>query len=87
VTNVGVRPTLHGGDLRRIVESHLFDFERDVYGAPIEVRFLARLRAEARFPSAEALREQIARDVRAGREYFRSAARFHSRSEPAGGAP
>ena len=65
VCNVGVKPTLeaNGGV---VMEVHLFGFDgRDLYGEPIRVAFLARLRAERRFPSVDALRAQIARDVEA----------------------
>ncbi len=69
VTNVGVRPTRDGAGERR-VETFLFDFEGDLYGAQMAVAFVARLRNEERFPSLDALRAQIALDVAAGREYF-----------------
>ena len=74
VTNAGMRPTFDGAGYA--VESHLLDgppgvdLEKDT---PIEVCFLARLRAERRFPSAEALREQIVRDVVRAQRYFRLA--------------
>ena len=74
VTNVGVRPTREGRPVRR-VESHLFDFEGDLYDRRLELDFLRRLRGERRFPSLEALREQIAADAALGREYFRTAPR------------
>lgn len=66
VTNVGVRPTVGGG--RRTVETHLLDFQRDLYGATLRVHLVARLRGEQRFGSLDALKTQIARDVAAARE-------------------
>ena len=69
-TNIGTRPTVYEG-VRRLVESHILDFERDVYGERIELEFYARLRDERRFPSLGALSEQIGADVEATREYFR----------------
>ncbi len=69
VTNVGTRPTVDGSG-RRQVESHLLDFDRDLYGRAIEVRFLARIRPERHFPSLEALKEGIAADAGFAREYF-----------------
>lgn len=63
VCNVGVKPTLEtsGGV---VAEAHLFDFDgRDLYGVQIRVAFVARLRDERRFPSVDALREQIGRDA------------------------
>jgi riboflavin kinase/FMN adenylyltransferase len=70
-TNVGTRPTVYEG-VRRLVESHILDFDRDVYGERIELEFHARLRDERRFPSLQALSEQIDKDVKATREYFRA---------------
>jgi riboflavin kinase/FMN adenylyltransferase len=49
------------------VEAHLLDFEGDLYGARVEVRFLRRLRGEQRFASFDALKAQIAADVQAAR--------------------
>lgn len=69
VANLGVRPTLGGTEAR--LEVHLFDFDQDIYGAHLRVEFRARLRAERKFPSLEALREQIAEDSRAARALFR----------------
>lgn len=68
VTNVGVRPTF-GGSARR-VESHLFDFEGDLYGRELELSFHRRLRGERRFESVEALTSQIALDAAEAREYL-----------------
>jgi riboflavin kinase/FMN adenylyltransferase len=71
VCNVGVKPTVEAA-APKALEVHLFDFEgRDLYGEEIRVGFAARLRDERRFPSVEALREQIARDVAAARAALR----------------
>jgi riboflavin kinase/FMN adenylyltransferase len=67
--NVGVRPTLAEG-LKPVLEVHLLDFDRDIYGAHVDVNFLHRLRDEARFESLDALKAQIARDIVAVRRYF-----------------
>jgi riboflavin kinase/FMN adenylyltransferase len=68
VCNVGVKPTVETA-AGPIPEAHLFDFDgRDVYGEPVRLAFLARLRDERRFPSVDALRAQIAADVRRARE-------------------
>lgn len=69
VTNVGTRPTFSGDD-RRLIESHLLDFEADLYDRWLELRFCRRLRGERRFGSPDELVEQIERDVRGAREYF-----------------
>lgn len=63
--SIGERPTVPGAG--RSIETYLFDFYEDIYGCRIALRFLARLRAEARFDSLEALQEQIAADVRQAR--------------------
>ena len=63
IANVGVRPTISSEGTQRLVEVHLFDFGEDVYGRDIEVFFLRFVRAEQKFPSLDALRAQIARDV------------------------
>lgn len=62
VCNIGVRPTIVAAS-RRTVEVHLLDFDRQVYGHLVSVRFVARLRDEARFASPAALARQISRDV------------------------
>jgi riboflavin kinase/FMN adenylyltransferase len=68
ITNVGVRPTFGGTTLS--VESHLLDVDEDLYGERIEVRFLARLRDEMKFPGPSELADQIARDQAAAASYF-----------------
>lgn len=68
VTNVGVRPTF--GDDRFAVESHLIEFEGDLYGVRAELAFLARLRDEQRFASVSELQDQIGRDLAAATAYF-----------------
>lgn len=76
VTNAGVRPTFDGAGFA--VESHLLDgppAAEITDMTPVEVCFLMRLREERRFPSPEALRAQIARDVQRAREYFRRSER------------
>lgn len=67
VINLGVRPTVARGILERNLEIHLLDFNRDIYGKDIEVRFDRFLRAEMRFGSVDALRDQIRKDVETAR--------------------
>ncbi len=67
VANIGVRPMVTGDD-HYLLEAHLFDFDRQVYGAHIQVEFVQKLREEERFESFEALRQQIWRDADAARE-------------------
>jgi len=71
VTNVGNRPTF--GEESFAIESHLLNFHpiELLPDTELEVVFLKRLRAEIKFSSVEALREQIAKDVHKARRYFR----------------
>src|SRR5215472_1830308 len=69
VTNIGVRPTVDASG-RTLVETHLFTADRDLYGASLRVGFVQRLRDERRFESLDALRAQIAADVRRARVLF-----------------
>ncbi len=69
VANLGVRPTL--GGTRPLLEVHLFDFDRDIYGAHLSVRFVHQLRHEQRFPNLDALKAQIAADAMAARAFFK----------------
>ena len=64
--NVGVRPTF-GTGRGVLVEAYLLDFDGDLYGSELSLEFLARLRGERRFGSAEELVEQMRRDVEATR--------------------
>jgi riboflavin kinase/FMN adenylyltransferase len=67
--SLGVRPTI-GTGLKPVLEVHLLDFDRSIYGAHLSVNFLHKLRDEARFDSLDALKAQIARDVENTRTYF-----------------
>lgn len=69
VTNIGTRPTLYE-TYNRVIESHLLDFDSDVYGERAEVSFLKRLRDEIAFDGPEELSQQIARDVEEAHEYL-----------------
>ncbi len=69
VANIGNRPTVEGDD-RYLLEVHLFDFARSIYGAHVEVEFRKKLREEKRFGSFEELRQQIERDAAEARGYF-----------------
>jgi len=65
VLNIGHRPTLNRPDLHLRVEAHLLDFSEDLYGRQLEVVPQMKLRDERRFPSLEALRDQISKDIAA----------------------
>jgi riboflavin kinase / FMN adenylyltransferase len=68
VINLGIRPTVSGGRSERVLEIHLFDFNRDIYGHDVEVRFLKFLRPEKKFENLDALVRQIRQDVQQARE-------------------
>jgi riboflavin kinase/FMN adenylyltransferase len=69
VTNIGVRPTVAASGAPTI-ETHLFDFGRDIYGARVRLSFVSRLRDERTFPSLDALRAQIDADCGDARMLF-----------------
>jgi riboflavin kinase/FMN adenylyltransferase len=69
VTNIGVRPTVDQSG-RTTVETHVFDFDRDLYGESIRVSFVQRLRDERFFESLDALKGQIAADCERARLLF-----------------
>ena len=69
VANLGYRPTANAV-VRPILEVHLFDFDADIYGAHLSVRFLHKLRDEMKFSGLDALKAQIARDVMGAVDYF-----------------
>jgi len=66
--NVGVRPTFKSETVRPLVEAFILDFNLDIYGRDVRLEFVARLRDELKFPSVDALVEQMQRDVAWARE-------------------
>lgn len=68
IANVGNRPTING--TKPLLEVHIFDFHTQIYGQAIEVRFLHKIRAEIKFESFEALKQQIAEDVKQVKQFF-----------------
>lgn len=66
VASVGTRPTF--GGTKPLLEVHVFDFDRDIYGSYIHVDFIARLRSEEKFDDARALIEQMHRDTALARQ-------------------
>jgi len=69
VANVGIRPTVAGGQTV-LLETHLLDFSGDLYGKQAEIVFHRKLRDEKRFDGLAELQAQIERDVTAARSYF-----------------
>ena len=73
VANLGVRPTFkHGvaGVPKLLLEVHVIDFKRDLYGKHVHVQFLHKIRNELKFDSLDALKAQIAADIVVAREFF-----------------
>jgi riboflavin kinase/FMN adenylyltransferase len=68
VANLGYRPTIGAEKPERLLELHLFDLDKDIYGEEVEVRFLRYLRSEKKFENVDALAAQIARDVAEARQ-------------------
>lgn len=68
VTNIGVRPTFGGKSL--VIETHLLDFDEQIYGDRIEVELIDRIRDEMCFAGPSELADQIARDRAAADAYF-----------------
>lgn len=67
ITNVGIKPTI--GDNKKNIETHIFNFSKDLYGKQIRVEFLERIRPEIKFGSVNALAQQIETDCREAERY------------------
>ena len=72
VASLGVRPTVKQ-NAQPVLEVHLFDFDRSIYGQHVCVDFLSRLRDEEKYDDLPALVTQIAQDVAKARQYFQLA--------------
>lgn len=68
IANVGNRPTING--TKPLLEVHLFEFDKSIYGQAIEVRFLKKVRSEIKFASFDELKSQIERDVIEVKNFF-----------------
>jgi riboflavin kinase / FMN adenylyltransferase len=66
ITNIGMRPTFD--EAARTIEAHIFDFDRDIYGANVRLDLVERIRSERKFDSGEALAAQITQDLKRARE-------------------
>ena len=67
ITNVGIKPTI--GDNKYTIETHIFNFDYNIYGKEIKVEFLKKLRDELKFSSLDELRDQISKDKEMAMEY------------------
>ena len=70
VCNVGKRPTV-GGE-KTLLEVYIFDFNREIYGERVNIIFKQKSREEMKFDTFEELKQQIAKDVEIGRQYFKA---------------
>src|SRR6187399_21231 len=71
ITNIGVRPTFEN-DAEPSIETYLFDFNGDLYGDVLRVRFLHRIRDERKFNGIDELKAQIEKDSRHALNYFKT---------------
>jgi riboflavin kinase/FMN adenylyltransferase len=69
ITNIGLRPTFDDAG-KEVIETHVLDFDRDLYGARLRLAFVQRLRDEKRFDGVEALVRQIDADRAYARDLF-----------------
>jgi riboflavin kinase/FMN adenylyltransferase len=78
VASIGSRPTINSNSnsnsnhQKIVLEVHLLDFNKEIYGQLVEVVFCKKIREEETYPTLDLLKEQIAKDVELGREYFRN---------------
>ncbi|MEM9281240.1 MAG: bifunctional riboflavin kinase/FAD synthetase [Verrucomicrobiota bacterium] len=70
VANLGYRPTVEGGEVKRLLEVHLFGLNHEIYGEDLEIEFVKFLRPEEKFEGIDALKAQIAEDVESARREF-----------------
>ena len=70
LTNVGIKPTV--GEFDKNVETHIFDFDKELYGKHITVEFLKKMRNEQKFDSLDALSAQIVQDCESARDWFQN---------------
>lgn len=68
VANIGIRPTIGGG--KALLEVHLLNFNREIYGEHVQVHFLQKIREETQFSDLAALTTQIHKDSEAARLFF-----------------
>ena len=69
VTNIGIRPTVDNSE-NITAETHILNFQRNLYGHQIRIEFYKRLRPEIKFNSVDDLKEQIKKDCKAAADYF-----------------
>ena len=70
--NIGIRPTFDGSSVATQIEAHIMDYQGNLYGQQVSLYFIDRLRDEKRFPSIQALIEQIQQDIDQTRDLVKS---------------
>jgi riboflavin kinase/FMN adenylyltransferase len=70
VTNIGFNPTFH--ETKRSIETHVFDFEKDIYGQPLRLHFVERLRDEMSFENPDDLVKQIHHDMEKAKKILKT---------------
>jgi len=68
ITNIGSNPTVENAPVRS--ETHVFDFNQNIYGEEVQIHLLNRVRDERKFQSVDELKAQINRDIAFAKEYF-----------------
>ena len=68
ICNIGTRPTLADGR-GQIVETHILDFDEEIYGLDLRIEFISRLRDERKFDSLDDLKKQLRKDVSSARKF------------------
>lgn len=71
IADIGCKPTI-SGENPVAVEAHIFDFNQNLYDKEVKILFKERVRAEMKFDSLEALKEQMQQDIAFGRYYFQT---------------
>ncbi|MFA6879664.1 MAG: bifunctional riboflavin kinase/FAD synthetase [Bacteroidales bacterium] len=72
VCNIGVRPTV-GDNNEKTIETHILDFDEDIYGLDLKIEFVDRMRQESKFDSLEKLKEQLCLDKQQARSFLSAA--------------
>lgn len=69
MTNIGYNPTVNGE--RKMIETHLFDYNKELYGAEVEIYFYHHMRCEQKFENIDALKMQIEKDKEGVKLFFK----------------
>ncbi|MDA9608832.1 riboflavin kinase, partial [SAR86 cluster bacterium] len=68
IANMGIRPTV--GGTSPVLEIHIFDFNKDIYGRRIEVEFHKKIREEKKFENLDQLKGQISKDIETAKNFL-----------------